>query len=88
MTFSVFLRITCHMTGQPTDFNPASDRPEKTASQGDTTRRRRFRFPHSWKEVKSMGWKMILAFILFYLIRDTLLYIVIPYLLAKGIISL
>jgi hypothetical protein len=50
-------------------------------------RRWRFRFPHSWKDVKALGWKMILAFVLFYLIRDTLLYIVIPYLIYKGIIS-
>ena len=35
-----------------------------------------------------MGWKVILAFILFYLIRDTVLYLILPYLIYKGVISL
>jgi len=43
------------------------------------------KFPKSWGEVKKLGWKFITAFILFYLIRDTILYIIIPYLIAKGI---
>ncbi len=43
-----------------------------------------FKFPHSWKEVKGLGWKFILAFILFYLIRDTILYIIVPYLIYSG----
>lgn len=46
------------------------------------------RFPKSWKEVKQLGWKFIVGFILFYLIRDTILYILLPYLIYKGIISL
>lgn len=46
------------------------------------------KFPKSWKEVKALGWKFIVGFILFYLIRDSLLYIVIPYLVYKGIIAL
>ena len=49
--------------------------------------RRYMRFPRSWKEVKALGWKAVVAFILFYLIRDTLLYILLPYLIVKGIIS-
>lgn len=86
MTFGLFPRITTYMdqtdsgsNNQPTTPDNADAKPER--------RRRRFRFPHSWKEVKALGWKMILAFVLFYLIRDTLLYIVIPYLIYKGIIS-
>ncbi|MDZ4724052.1 MAG: hypothetical protein SGI97_09155 [candidate division Zixibacteria bacterium] len=50
--------------------------------------RQKLRFPKSWKEVKSRGWKFILAFFLFYLIRDTILYIIIPYLIYEGIISI
>jgi hypothetical protein len=46
-----------------------------------------WRFPRSWTDVKRLGWKFILGFILFYLIRDTILYIIIPYLIYKGIIS-
>jgi hypothetical protein len=45
------------------------------------------KFPRSWAEVKKMGWKFIVAFIVFYLIRDTLLYILLPYLIYKGVIS-
>lgn len=45
------------------------------------------RFPRSWAEVKKSGWKFVLGFILFYLIRDTILYILLPYLIVKGIIS-
>jgi len=52
----------------------------------ESKKRRGFlRFPKSWKEVRSLGWKFTLAFILFYLIRDSILYILIPYLIAKGI---
>lgn len=49
--------------------------------------RRYWKFPKSWKEVKSLGWKFILGFVLFYLIRDTILYILIPYLIYKGVIN-
>ncbi len=45
------------------------------------------KFPKTWAEVKKLGWKFILAFILFYLIRDTILYIIIPYLIYKGVLS-
>lgn len=52
----------------------------------ETKKRRGFlRFPKTWKEVKSLGWKFVLAFILFYLIRDSILYLLIPYLIAKGL---
>jgi hypothetical protein len=48
---------------------------------------RYLRFPRSWKEVKQLGWKFILAFVLFYLIRDLILYVLIPYLVYKGFVS-
>lgn len=41
---------------------------------------RRFRFL-----LKKYGWRLLLAVFLYYLIRDTLLYIVLPYLAAKHI---
>lgn len=58
-----------------------------TAAPAEETKRRRWflRFPKSWKEVKKLGWKFMLAFFLFYLIRDSILYILIPYLIAKGL---
>ena len=36
--------------------------------------------------LKEGGWKVITYFVLFYLIRDTILYIIVPYLIIKGII--
>lgn len=50
-------------------------------------KRRFLKFPKSWAEVKKLGWKFILAFILFYLIRDSIIYILIPYLIYKGVIN-
>jgi hypothetical protein len=37
--------------------------------------------------IKQKGWKFLIAFILFYLIRDVTLYIIIPYLIINNIIS-
>ena len=37
--------------------------------------------------LKKKGSKVLVAFILFYLIRDSLLYIVIPILIARGFIT-
>ena len=35
--------------------------------------------------IKKKGWKFFVAFILFYLIRDTILYIIIPYFIVNKI---
>jgi hypothetical protein len=40
-----------------------------------------------YKLLKKKGSIVLVAFILFYLIRDSLLYIVIPVLIAKGFIT-
>ncbi|MEW5795291.1 MAG: hypothetical protein AB1772_02925 [Candidatus Zixiibacteriota bacterium] len=37
--------------------------------------------------VKRHGWKLVGAIVIYYLIRDTLLYIILPYLIARGILS-
>ena len=37
--------------------------------------------------IKKKGWAIILAFFIFYLIRDSLLYLVIPYFALTGISS-
>ena len=34
--------------------------------------------------LKKKGWMVIVAFILFYLIRDSIIYIIIPYLIYRG----
>ncbi|MDF1544882.1 MAG: hypothetical protein P1R58_07240 [bacterium] len=49
--------------------------------------RKYLKFPRSFAEVKQMGWKFILLFILFYLIRDSILYLLIPYLIYKGVVA-
>ena len=37
--------------------------------------------------LKEGGWRIVVYFFLFYLVRDTILYILIPYLLLKGVIN-
>lgn len=36
---------------------------------------------------KRYGWKLFLAFFAYYLIRDSFLYLILPYLIAKGLIG-
>jgi len=36
--------------------------------------------------VKKGGWKILFYFFMFYLIRDTIIYILLPYLVVKGVI--
>lgn len=41
-----------------------------------------------WRAVvKKGGWKLIIGIILFYLVRDSILYLLIPYLIARGLLS-
>ena len=43
---------------------------------------------HGFKAlIKQKGWKIFLIIFLYYLVRDTLLYVIIPLLIAKGIID-
>lgn len=37
--------------------------------------------------IKQKGWKVVVAIIIYYLIRDSILYILIPYLIARGLMS-
>jgi|TARA_B100000035_G_C20695182_1_gene420141 hypothetical protein len=37
--------------------------------------------------LKEKGWKILIAFFIFYLIRDVSLYVIIPYLAVTGFIS-
>lgn len=37
--------------------------------------------------VKKNGWKVVIAIFLYYLIRDSLLYIVLPVLVARGVLG-
>ncbi len=37
--------------------------------------------------IKKKGWVVLAAFITFYLIRDSILYLLIPYLVFKGIVT-
>ncbi|HEX5004355.1 MAG TPA: hypothetical protein VFV65_03520 [Gemmatimonadales bacterium] len=44
-----------------------------------------WRFPRSWAEVRRLGWRAVAAFVAFYLVRDLLLYVLLPYLIYRGI---
>lgn len=37
--------------------------------------------------IKNYGWKIVVAVFFYYLIRDSILYILIPYLIAKGVLG-
>lgn len=37
--------------------------------------------------IKEGGWRLLFYFFLFYLVRDSILYILIPYLISKGFID-
>ena len=37
--------------------------------------------------LKEGGWRLLVYFFLFYLIRDTILYIIIPYLIVRGFLN-
>jgi len=44
---------------------------------------------HGLKELfKRRGWKFLLIIISYYAVRDSVIYIIIPYLIAKGVIGL
>jgi len=49
--------------------------------------RRWLRFPRTWAEVRRLGWRAILGFVAFYLVRDLLLYVLLPYLLYRGVVA-
>lgn len=66
---------------------PKSDNSQVQIKSKKLSLWKRYKFPLSWKEVKKAGWKFVVAFFIFYLIRDTILYIIIPYLIYKGVIS-
>ena len=37
--------------------------------------------------IKEGGWKVVIYFFLFYLVRDSFLYIILPYFFMKGVFS-
>ena len=45
----------------------------------------KFLINYFYKLIKKYGWKAAVGIFLFYLVRDVLLYIVIPYFVAKSI---
>lgn len=68
---------------------PAVDSKTQTTSLDETGKRRQgwrkyVHFPRSWKEVKKLGWKFIAGFVFFYLVRDLMLYVLLPYLIYSG----
>lgn len=69
--------------------NENTEQPVTEVSLGERPKPKRkwYHFPRSWAEVKQLGWKFVVAFILFYLIRDSILYILLPWLAYEGIIA-
>jgi hypothetical protein len=59
--------------------------PEVAASRPAGRLGRWWRFPKSWAEVRRLGWRAVAAFVVFYLVRDLLLYVLIPYLIYRGV---
>ena len=52
-----------------------------------------FEYVQIWRKegfralIKKKGWKVVVLIICYYLVRDSILYLLIPYLIAKGIFS-
>ena len=49
--------------------------------------RRWLRFTRSWAEVRRLGWRAVVAFVLFYLVRDLILYVLLPYIIYRGVVA-
>ena len=64
-----------------------SQPPEVAAPRAAGGRRGWLRFPKTWAEVRRLGWRAVAGFVLFYLVRDLLLYVLLPYLLYRGVIA-
>jgi len=45
------------------------------------------RFPRSWAEVRRLGWRAVAMFLVFYLVRDLVLYVLLPYLVYRGVVA-
>ena len=61
--------------------------PPEVAAPAAAGLRRWLRFPRSWPEVRRLGWRAVVAFVLFYLVRDLLLYVLLPWLVYRGVIA-
>lgn len=56
--------------------------------QGLIATMQRVRKESGWKGLfDHYGWKLVVGFVLFYLVRDTILYLLIPYLVYQGACS-
>lgn len=66
---------------------PDAQPPKVAAPPAAGGLRRWLRFPKSWAEVRRLGWRAVAAFIVFYLVRDLLLYVLVPWLIYRGIIA-
>ncbi|HQR17249.1 MAG TPA: hypothetical protein PK948_02705 [Gemmatimonadales bacterium] len=66
---------------------PDAQPPEVAAPGAAGGLRRWLRFPKSWAEVRRLGWKAVAAFVLFYLVRDLLLYVLLPWLVYRGVVA-
>lgn len=46
-----------------------------------------FRIPRSWADVKALGPKYVIGYVIFSILRKAVMYILIPYLIYKGVIG-
>lgn len=61
--------------------------PEVTSDRPAGRFRRLLRFPRSWAEVRQLGWRAVAMFLVFYLVRDLVLYVLLPYLIYRGVVA-
>ena len=61
--------------------------PEVASGRPAGRLRRLLRFPRSWAEVRRLGWRAVAMFLVFYLVRDLVLYVLLPYLVYRGVVA-
>jgi hypothetical protein len=66
---------------------PDAQPPEVAAPRPAGGLRRWLRFPRTWAEVRRLGWRAVAAFVLFYLVRDLFLYVLLPYIIYRGVVT-
>ena len=62
---------------------------DNTGKPTETTPKKKsvFRIPRSWAELKALGPKYVIGYVIFSILRKAVMYILIPYLIYKGVIG-
>lgn len=64
-----------------------TDRTETTTTEPTPKKKSFFRIPRSWDDLKALGPKYVIGYVIFSLLRKAVMYILIPYLIYKGVIG-